>query len=81
MKRTGPNLLLSTENLTLKPVYVGKHFLVTVAMYVLVESRSIKSFLSKLVLACPVNPWYEVSACRVHILVQNKTPTSLLGAF
>jgi len=58
MKHASPDLLLSTENLFLQPVYVGKHFLlVTVAMYVLEESQSIKSFLSKLVLANPVNPW------------------------
>lgn len=52
MKYASPDLLLSTENLSLQPVYVGKHFLVTVAMYVLEESQSIKS---KPVLANPVS--------------------------
>jgi hypothetical protein len=43
MKYASPDPLLSTKNLSLHPVYVGKRFLVTVAMYVLKESQSTKS--------------------------------------
>jgi hypothetical protein len=37
MKYASPDLLLSTENLSLQPVYVGKHFL---AMYDLKNHRA-----------------------------------------
>jgi hypothetical protein len=50
MKYASPNLHLSMEILSLQPVYVGKRFLVTVAiMYALEKSQSIKS--------CQISYW------------------------